>query len=42
MDTVTISRKEYERLKALDDREEFVESVKRSLEDVREGRVTEL
>ncbi len=42
METVTISRKEYENLKkkALID-EEFVESITKSFEDIKHGRISE-
>jgi len=40
MDTVTIPKAEYERLKRLEKVDwELVESFKRSLEDVKEGRI---
>ena len=40
METVTIPKKEYERLKKLEEVDwELVESFKRSLEDVKSGRV---
>ena len=42
-ETVTIPKKEYERLKKLEDIDwELVESFKRGLEDVRHGRIRQV
>ncbi len=43
MDTVTIPRKEYERLKAIEKEtnNSFIESIDKSLQDLKEGRISD-
>ena len=43
METVTIPKKEYERLKAIEAQADnnFLESIDRSLQDLKEGRISD-